>query len=205
MVETMSPSEVASTITAGQIGKAQELVGAALRKSNLPSDPTQKVLEAHGGELADEYVASLRKRVEAISNMIARRVKVDRTRDPQKALDATGRKQYTDKGVVKAMPKGHGEEPEVLFFKVGRTLSDNDLEKEYALRGLKPADPYSLAQVNADDPAFADDRPNGTHWQDANGNWCFAAFHRWDGVRKLSVGRDGGVWVDGWWFAGLRK
>ena len=205
MANAVSPSEVASTITAGQIGKAQELLGAALRKSNLPSEPTQLVLESQGGQLADEYVASLRKRVEAIIDLVVRRVKVDRTRDPQEALDATGRKQYTDKSVVKAMPKGDGDEVEVCFFKLGRFVSDKDLEKEYALRALKAADPYSLAQVNADDPAFADEHPNGTHWQDASGDWCFAAFNRWSDEREVLVDRDDSDWVGRWWFAGLRK
>ncbi|MFA6349282.1 MAG: hypothetical protein WCX06_03835, partial [Candidatus Paceibacterota bacterium] len=119
MKKNMSPSE----ITPGQIGKFLDLQVAALRKSGLPSEQTQQVLESQGGVLADEFVALLRKRVEAISDLITRRVLVNRTRTPQEALDATGRKQYTDADVVAEMPKGEGAEANVVFFKLGRYIS----------------------------------------------------------------------------------
>jgi hypothetical protein len=151
-------------------------------------------------------VATVRKRVEAVSSMIVRHVKVNRNRTPQQVLDATGRKQYTDSKVVKAMPRGEDDETDVHFFKLGRYVSDADLEKEYELRGLKPADPYSLAAVNEADPAFADEYPNGTHWKDTSGNWCYAAFGRWsDDERYVSVYRNDCGWDGDWWFAGLRK
>lgn len=142
-----------------------------------------------------------------MSNLIVRRVKVNRNRTPQEAIDATGRRQYVDISVVDAMPRGEGEGSEIFFFIPDRLLSDDDLEKEYELRGLKPADPYSLAAVNEIDPAFADNYPNSTHWKDSNGKWYYAAFDHW-------VGRGRSVGVDrhtiGWaanclWFAGVRK
>ena len=206
MTQVVSPSAT-NSITSGQIGKIQELLGAALRKSGLQSEPTQSVIEQQGDALVAEMVATVRKRVEAVSSMIVRHVKVNRNRTPQQVLDATGRKQYTDSKVVKAMPKGEGDETDVHFFKLGRYVSDADLEKEYELRGLKPADPYSLAAVNEADPAFADEYPNGTHWKDASGNWCYAVFNQWSGgERGVSVSRDvGNDWDDYWWFAGLRK
>ena len=204
MTKVVSPS--ASSITPGQVGKLQELLGAALRKSGLQSEPTQQVLERDGGALADEFVASVRKRVEAVSNLITRRVKVDRTRTPQEAIVATSRAQYLDKKVVATMPRGEGSEAEVFFFNLGRYVSDDDLEKGYELRGLKPADLYSVAAVNEVDPTFADEYPNGTHWKDDKGKWCFAAFSRWRGERRVGVDRrDGRDWFDYWWFAGLRK
>lgn len=143
-------------------------------------------------------------------DMIIRKVTVNRTRPPQETLNATGRKQYIDHIVVDAMPRGEGEEVEVVFFKLDLSkrngfISDNDLEKEYELRGLKPADAYSLAAFNEADPAFADTHPNATHWKDASGSWCYAAFDRWNDERIVDVYRDGGDWSDRWWFAGLRK
>ena len=199
---TMTPSN----ITQGQIGKLCDLLTAALRKSGLPSEPVQQVIESQGDTLVAEMVATVRKRAEAMSNVIVRRVKVDRSRNPQQVLDATGRKQYTDRGVVESMPHGEGEEVEVCFFRIGRYVSDAELEEERKLRGLtESVDPYSLAQVNADDPAFADDHPNATHWKDANGKWCYAAFGRWSGGRSVSVDRRGRGWLGHWWFAGLRK
>ena len=207
MAETMSPS----TITAGQVGKVQELLGAALRKSDLQSEPTQQVLENQGELLVAELVAVIRKRVEAVSKMITRRVSVNRTRTSQQAIDATGRKQYINSDVVAAMPKGTGDEVEVIFFQPrpeafkNGVISDDGLAKVFDFFGLVPADPYSLAAVNEVDPSFADEHPNGTHWQDADGKWCYAAFDRWFDERYVYVRRDDDAWHDGWWFAGLRK
>lgn len=140
-----------------------------------------------------------------ISISIHVQVQADRSLTPQQALDATGRRKYTDAKVVQTMPRGQGEEVEVIFFNVGRWISDNDLQKEYELRGLQPADPYSLAQVNEDDPGFSDEHPNGTHWQDAEGRWCFATFYRWRGERRVDVNRSDRDWYGYWWFAGVRK
>lgn len=143
--------------------------------------------------------------VETISNLFSRRVTVDLSRTPQQALEATRHTQYVDKGVVAAMPRGRDEE-ELFFFNLGHDTSDDDLEKQFDLRGLKPASPYSVAKVNEDDPAFADTHPNGTHWKDAQGRWCFATFFREVGERGVGVHRRGDYdWDDSWWFAGVRK
>lgn len=162
-----------------------------------------------GEEAAERFLRGeptvIEKVVEAVSNLITRLIKVNRSRSPQEALDATNRAQYTDRTVVDAMPKGEGDEVEVLFFKLNRFVSDDDLEKEYELRGLKPADPYSLAAVNEADPSFADEKPNGTHWKDANGYWRYAAFGLWRGERRVNVHHIDDGWGDYWWFAGFRK
>lgn len=203
MDKSITPS---GPVTEGQIGKLNQNITAKLlkNKKELPSDIFNEVLGDK--TLLDEIYASIRKRVEARSNFIIRVVKVDRTRTPQQALKATGRTQYLTDDVVAEMPKGEGEETEVIFFKIGRTVSDNDLDKEYELRGLVPADPYSQAAVNEEDLAFADEHPNGTHWKDAGGNWCFAAFGRWDDdERYVSVNRNDHGWDGFWWFAGVRK
>ncbi|OGZ66569.1 MAG: hypothetical protein A3C58_02585 [Candidatus Staskawiczbacteria bacterium RIFCSPHIGHO2_02_FULL_34_10] len=193
-------------MTDGQIDNIVDKFRAALRKhrSEFPHDVVRNVLGLKN--LGMECMAPFRARVEAISNLITRRVKVNRTRNAQAALDATGRRQYTDKDVVNAMPQGEGEEAEVVFFNLGRYVSNAELEKEYEIRVLKPADPYSLATVNETDQAFADQKPNATHWQDVDGKWCYAAFSRWDdGGRNVSVNRGKDDWDGGWWFGGVRK
>ena len=205
----MTPSK---PVAEAQIGKLNQNVTARLlkHKAEIPSDIFQEIL---GDEtLIDDIHSLIRKRVEARSNMIVRSVKVDRTRTPKKVLDATGRTQYVSDDVVKAMPKGEGEEVEVIFFKPAKefykngVISDADLEKAYALVGLVPADVYSQAAVNEADPAFADEHPNGTHWKDKGDNWCFATFGRWSAdARFVYVRRLGSGWSDIWWFAGLRK
>ena len=202
MEKTITPSE---PITEGQIGKLKELLNAKLQKhkAELPSNLMQQVLGIP--ELADELFAVIRKRVEAISDMIIRTVKVNRNRSAKEALKATGRAQYVDDSVVKAMPNGEGEDTEVVFFKIGSQISMDNLEKEYALRGLKPADPFSLSAVNEADPAFADEHPNGTQWKDKDGKWCYAFFDRDGDERYLVVDSLDDDWFDYWWFAGVRK
>lgn len=206
MAKTMTASgSSVKPMTDGQIESALEQLRAAMRKhrSGISSDVAQQVLGVDN--LGMLMFAPFRERAEAISNLITRRVPVNRGRQPEEALAATGRKQYTDSEVVKAMPRGEGDEVEVVFFKLGHNVSDVDLDREYELRGLKPADPFSLAAVNEADPAFADQKPNCTHWQGAGGKWCCASFRRWVDERRLGVYRGDYGWGGGWWFAGLRR
>jgi hypothetical protein len=202
----MTPSEKTKITTDGQITKAVANYRALLEKH--AKEFNSKAVQAVLGQLefADEVFTLFRKRVEAVSNLLIRCVKVNRNQKPQEAINATGRVQYVDNDVVASMPHGEGEDAEVVFFNLGRFINDNDLEKEYELRGLKPADPYSLAKVNEDDPSFADTKPNATHWKDSSGKWCYIAFSRWsDDGRNVHVDRDDGYWNGYWWFAGLRK
>ena len=204
MDKTMTPSAEQKTVTEGQINKAVANYRALLEKSakEFGSGPFQLVLGQP--ELADEQYEVLRRHVGMVTNLITRRVKVNRNRTPQEVLDATGRKQHTDGGVVARMPKGEGDETEVVFFKLSHWVSNEDLDEKFALRGLKPADPYSLAAVNEADPAFTDEHPNATHWQDRKGKWCCVTFDRLVN-REVFVGYNDSGLAGGWWFAGLRK
>lgn len=101
-----------------------------------------------------------------------------------------------------------------MFFKPdlsnsGGFISNENLEKEFELRGLVPADPISVAAINEADTGFADQFPHGTHWKDADGRWCYAVFHCWNGVREVNVDDDWDDdvedWDECWWFAGVRK
>lgn len=202
--ETVTPSQKA--ITADQINKAVANYRAMLERyaHEFQSEPTQIVLD--DPELAVEQHSVLRKRIEAISGMIVRTVKVDRSLSPKQVLDATGRVQYTDDSVVAEMPRGECDEVQVRFFKIGRPISNDELEKEYELRGLVPADGYSVAKVNQDDPTFADTNPNGTHWKNSKGKWCYAYFDRWFGDKRyVDVYLSDHDWYGDWWFAGFRK
>lgn len=199
----MTPSE--NGITAGQIGKIQENFGAALRKSGLQNEPTQQMLEHQCDSLVTELVGIVRNYVEAASNLIIRRVPVNRTRSPNDAITATGRKMYLDDDVVKTMPNGKGDDTETFFFNLGRFMSTDKLEKKYELHGLVPEDPYALAAINEADPAFADKYPNATLWEDEYDHWCYIAFDWWRGERGVCVNRGDNDWGGSWWFAGRRK
>jgi hypothetical protein len=133
------------------------------------------------------------------------RVKVNRLQTAQEALEATGCKLSADKEVVKAMPRGEGEEVEVVFFKFGaRLVSPKEQERGYARRGLVP-DPRALAAVNQADPTFADKHQNLTQWMGKDGQWHHATFSQLNGERCVRVGRGTFFWYVFWWFAGSRK
>lgn len=209
----MTQIMTAAEMTDGQIENAVNKLRDAMRKhrSEITSDVAQQVLGVEN--LGMMMFTPFRERAKSVSDLpdlIVRKVKVNRGRSQQEAIEATGCAQYTDRTVVDAMPKGEGDEVEVVFFKPDLSnrngyISDDDLEKEFDLRGLKHADPISVAAVNEADPAFADEKTHGTHWKDVKGNWCYAAFGRWDGMRGVSVDRTDNDWGGGWWFAGVRK
>ena len=210
----MAKTMIAAQMTEGQIENVVAKLRDALRKhaTEFASRVVQQVLGVEN--LGMELLAPFRVRVEAFSNLIIRRVKVDRARTPQQALDATGRRQYITREVVDAMPRGNSlivEEVEVTFFKPrpeaykDGLISDDRLKAEFDFHGLKPVDPYALAAVNEADPSFADTHPNGTHWKDKDGKWCFAAFGRWGVGPGVSVRRCDDVWDDDWVFGGVRK
>jgi hypothetical protein len=208
-MKTMSPSE---TISRGQINKLYDLLEAGILKADLPREPGQKVIEDQGASMVDSFIADFRKRIEAISKFIVRRISVNCNRTSQQAIDATGRKQYTNASVVATMPRAISDKAEVHFFKPrpesydeNGFISDDKLEEEFKFVGLVPVDPVSLAAVNEEDPAFADNYPHGTHWKDADGKWYFAAFSRWIDERSVYVYRDDSGWDGSWWFAGVRK
>ncbi len=203
---------MAKPMTTSQIDRACELLRAKLTKhaSEFSSDAVQMVFGQ--SELGAEWLTVFRKRVEAVSSMIVRRVRVDRTRSPEQVLDATGRAQYTDSQVVKSMPRGTGEETDIRFFKPEPEeydhdgwMSDEAFEAALARRNFIAADPESLAKVNEDDPAFADTHPNCTHWKGADGKWHFATFHRWLDKRYVDVYRHDHAWHGPWWLAGVCK
>lgn len=207
----IAPIEIEGMSTE-QAGRITDRFQTRCRKegNTLPKPIVQIILEDEGDVLAQEMFEVLRKRVERRANIIVRRVKVDRTRTTKEALTATGRKQYVTDEVVITMPKGNGEEVELHFFKPnlserGGYISDDDLKKEFELRNLDPADPISIAAFNEADPVFADEKPHGTHWKNAEGKWRYAAFSRWGGERRVHVDQDGNGWHDYWWFVGVRK
>ena len=203
MAKSMTPP-VETGMTDGQIDKAVDLFRARLRKhrAQFPSGAVQNTLL--DPQLGHDLLAEFQRHVEAASGMIIRRVRVNRNRTPEQVISATGRKQFTNKAVLTSMPHGEGEEVDVYFFQLNRWVSDNELAREFEQRGLMP-DQFAQAQVNTKDPAFADKHPNASHWKDADGNWCYLAFCRWGGRRRVGVSRRDDGWRGDWWFAGVRK
>ena len=102
------------------------------------------------------------------------------------------------------MPHDKDGEAEVRFFRLGYSVGLNELQIQYQLRGLKPADPFLLAAVNKFDPTFCRDYPNGTQWRNNEGFWCTSSY----GLHSSSHGTQDQKFTDfSWnnneWFAGI--
>jgi hypothetical protein len=216
--EAMAMSIIQSPMTGEQVEGVVEAFRSELRhyQDKVSSRFARQVLDQT--ELGKELVLTFRKCVDAISETIIRRVRVDRSLKPQEMIDATGFFQLEDTGRpvierisnIATMLNGKGEEVDVSFFCLGRFVTDIELAHEYENRGFVP-DPYAQAQVNADDPLFAYDYPNGTHWQDGNGFWHFISFsylidrssRRIKRIVRVDRVIDG--WNRGHWFGGVRR
>ncbi|MBK7143339.1 MAG: hypothetical protein IPH75_14790 [bacterium] len=201
----MATTIITSAMTDEQVNGGVEILLVQLKRNQRElSFEAQQFVFGHS-DLESLWSELLNQSARAISNMLVCQVKADSTRSAQAALDATRRKQYTNKDIVASMPRSEFEKNTVFFFNIGRSIGDMELDHEFAVRNLIPADAFSLAAVNEADPTFADQYPNGTHWRDTSGNWCFARFNRWGIERDVDVFCNEDGWEDFWWFAGLRK
>lgn len=203
--DAMEPVTPSKTTTSGQIDQAVARYRTLLEKHSREFDSATVQVVLGQPEFASEQFEVFRRRVEELSEMIVRRVKVPRGSSPQEVLNLNGdRPQYTTERVVEEMPRVEWEEVEVCFFPIKRTMTCDQFQEALALRGLVP-DPYAQSVVNAEDPAFADKQPNGTQWKNGRGEYCYAAFRRWGGERRLRVDQRSFDWNDGWWACGSRK
>jgi hypothetical protein len=167
----------------------QDFLANGLRQISLPREAVQLVIETQGEQIAKELAAVVQRRVEVISEMIVRRVKVKVNRNPREAISATKRVEYLNNEVVDNMPRPEvaGDvvevEMDIYFFPLKKFTSAADYQKKMAEHGLVPH-PYGVAAVNEDDPTFADEHPNGTQWVDKDGKHCYLAFRRWRGAER---------------------
>src|SRR3989338_3373343 len=206
--KTMTASAKDAVMSDGQIDTLANSLRDAARKhrEEAPKDVAQEALGTEN--LGMMMWTVFRKLVEEISRWIVHVVSVNRTRTPQQSLDACGRKQYVDKKIVNAMPRCTGDRVKLVYFKPDDSaykdgwLSCATLAEEYKKRGLVP-DPQAQIDDNAANPEFADTTPNGCQWVDADGNYCCAAFDRWDGERFVDVYRSDRGWHGHWAFAGV--
>lgn len=220
--KTMTPSR--SRITDGQISKLCQNFTAKIKKGSeqLPSNLVQCLLsDQTDNTLVDKLFKLILNETELLSNTIYRHVNVNRQLSPEEMINATGRNDNVSNRVLQTIPRGKGKITEIVLFSLdGRTVTDEQLDDEYEIRNLDPADPYSLSALNQDDPEFADKHPNCTHWINEKGEWCYITFgHAEDRfVHVDSVDDASASWdtiyfhrdaafpeYENWWYAGIRK
>lgn len=118
-----------------------------------------------------------------------------------KRINESGRVFYGSEDVARACPEPDGT---VETFGLGRYVTAEELADEYLNRGLVPAGISGILALG--DNVLDERRYVATQWKDSDGNWCSAAFYRWDVGRRVRVYRyDGGAWSDIWWFCGVRE
>lgn len=204
----MDKTMLASGMSDGQIDDLANKLRDAARthRDEIEKDPAQQGLRSEN--IGMRLFAEFRRIVEEVSGYIVHIVTVDRTRTPQQALDACGRKQYVTREVVDAMPHCEGGKAKMTYFKPDPSaykngvLTCDGLAAEYKKRKLKP-DPQAQIDDNAEKPEFADTTPNACQWVDEHGNYCYATFDRWLGVRDVDVYRGDDDWDDRWSFGGV--
>jgi hypothetical protein len=141
-----------------------------------------------------------------MQNTIIRMVRnIRRNRSAVQTINDTGRNKNVNDGILETMPVGNGpEEVELVYFRLGRTVYADELEREYEARGLEP-DPQAQSTDNEADQSFADEHPNSNYWNRDGKLSSFLTFDRWNGRRYVDCDRGGSYWDGRWWFAGVRK
>ena len=197
----MAKTMTTSVMTDGQINRFMEIFRGQLvtHASEFSAEAVQAAFGRAG--MPRDILAAFRKHVEAESKMIVRHFKVDRTKTPTELLAACNRVPwYIDDVVLKTMPTDGPEEGELFFFPLERNTLVAEIPQVLDGHDLVP-DYAAQMQVNADDPAFAKEHPNGMQWKKNS----YACFLRFGDGRGVGVIRSDSSWSGGIWFAGRRK
>ncbi|MDO8561635.1 MAG: hypothetical protein Q7S05_02290 [bacterium] len=172
--------------------------------------PLQQILARP--EYRAELEMMLRERIGGMKSCIVRHATVNHSRSPEEALEAleaVGFLVFPGKNcedVVKNMPRGDCNELDVYLFRPNCDVDDDDLERELGKLVLRRANPFALIDVNERDPGFVRKYPNGTHWKDESGKWCYIAFRCSPLTgKRVYIGRRTKDWKDRWWHAGEPK
>ena len=202
------PGEI-TLATGEQVEHIMDMWRRRIKGRKLTLDEANQIIRNGGQYLptmdkaADVLVDQVRSDMQ---NTIVRMVRnIRRNRSAVQTINDTGRNKYVNDGILVTMPVGNGPEGvELVYFRLGRTVYDDELEREYEARGLEP-DPQAQSTDNEADPSFADEHPNSNYWNRDGKVSSYLAFRRWLGMRYVHCHRNGDEWGDYWWFAGVRK
>ncbi|MBX4195418.1 hypothetical protein KW796_00470 [Candidatus Parcubacteria bacterium] len=132
------------------------------------------------------------------------RVRVDRSRTPRQALSYyKGNAIITS--AVDSMPRGEGEEVDVIFYRLSSEMSDEYIEEAYGHE--HKTDPYAVLAVHQLKPDFFHAHPGGTYWKDVAGNWCHLMItgRRSSQYLYAEQGNAGIGWASDVWLGFVRK
>lgn len=96
------------------------------------------------------------------------------------------------------------QEGEIVLFRLGRFVFNDELQEQFLSRKLTPADPCAIAAAIVRSPDLSE-KYIGTIWKDSDKEDCFAAFGTWFGESYVEVRHSRAPgWGPSWWLAGVR-
>lgn len=145
-----------------------------------------------------------------IIDFVVQKVVIDVSRSPQEVKEiANPSVMFSDQATASSMlPRCGDNRRTVIFSKLNRSVSYQELRKVFKILGLIWADPYSVVYANRKDFAFMDEHPNMTTWRGLNGRRCFLNFakrtFRWPPLRTCVIGfTKDPKFYDFWWLPGI--
>jgi hypothetical protein len=199
-----------STISDEKVGRFFDLIRPEVKGLAMSDEDFQKhLIEGEKNLRIKSRVQKLLQEIaaEATNTMVVIAKRVDYDRDPMEVIRACGRTEYITESVVRSMPrrgKGVVENVPVVFYKLGRWVTVEESDKEEDSRILVP-DPYALAAINEEDPAFADTYPGYCQWGRDGKVASYLAFDGWTDERRVDCRRFDNEWDGDWWRSGVRK
>lgn len=125
---------------------------------------------------------------------------VDRSCAASAALSSLGCELFLDHAVISSMPLLHGGF-NATWVSIGREVDFADVPAELRKHGRELIqDPIGVIAANQKDNKLSSEYPNGTQWQDREGNWCFVAFKFRYGKPVVHVGKGVDSWTADWFF-----
>ncbi len=108
---------------------------------------------------------------------------IQRTLSGAQAIFGANRILFVDPDIVDTMPTDGPDEVELHYFALDGLATDEELALEFQRRNLRP-DPRAQAADNEQNRSFADSCPNGGHWKNTKGEWCYFACTT-EGARRV--------------------
>ena len=208
-------------------------MGDGLGRVQIPEEAIGLILSRRKNDLLRNLVHVVQEFVKIAMGFAIPRLKVDRSRTPQEAIDSLkGVEREVEAEVLATMPGGDassnaahrikgagadyslaetivvqgpsgGEGDVFYFFQMEKEATDEEIWEEFRLRRLRPADAYEVCRINEGNSDFTYKYPNATIWQ-VGGVWHFIACYAHLGRLYVRVKvHTSSQWNKGFWFVGV--
>lgn len=221
-------------MTRDQINQLKEILEDGLSRAEIPEEAIGLMVTGpRKNDLLRNLLHVVKEFAKIVMGFTTERLKVDRSRTPQEAIDTLkGVEQEVEAEVLATMPGGNislgvvhrtkrddadyslaqtvvvqspsgGEGDVFCLFQMEHEATDEEIWEEYRLRGLRPADGYEVCRINEGKSDFTYKYPNVTIWQVGDA-WHFIACYAHLGKFYVRVkAHVKKQWNKGFWFVGV--